>query len=421
MAWMASASTPPSTSTWSSGRNLDRISWQPPRRTGSQDFFAFGEVYDQAFGSSFMSEFSTKGKLQSTIDFGFQLADRAFASQSGATDSLRDFFASDDYYTDADSNAYIQPTFIGNHDMGRIGYFLMQDNPGAVDAELLARSKLAQALMYFARGTPVIYYGDEQGFVGDGGDKLARQDMFPSLVPEYNDDDLIGTNNTTADDNFDPTHPIYQALAGYAALRQANPALRSGAQIHRYSSSAPGVYAFSRIGRDEKIEYMVAFNNAETASQATVPTFYGAGVQFDLVYAEGGSARSQPDHRRQRQPGAGCPAAGICDLQGQCAHPGQRGSPRHPASATCRTTRKSTLQVRDRDGHAVTDRVEVDAELTPQIYAEVTFAVKVNDGAYTPIGTDNNPPYRIFYDVSTLAGKGQPCPSRRSSTTCPAT
>ena len=45
---------------------------------GIQDFFAFGEVYDQAFGSSFMSEFSTKGKLQSTIDFGFQLADRAF-------------------------------------------------------------------------------------------------------------------------------------------------------------------------------------------------------------------------------------------------------------------------------------------------------------------------------------------------------
>ena len=42
-----------------------------------------------------------------------------------------------------------QPTFTGNHDMGRIGYFLVQDNPGAVDAELLARSKLAQALHVF--------------------------------------------------------------------------------------------------------------------------------------------------------------------------------------------------------------------------------------------------------------------------------
>jgi glycosidase len=94
--------------------------------------------------------------------------------------------------------------------------------------------------MYFARGTPVIYYGDEQGFVGDGGDKLARQDMFPSLVPEYNDDDLIGTNATTADDNFDPTHPLYQALAGYATVRQARRCI--GAQIHRYSNNTRRVH-----------------------------------------------------------------------------------------------------------------------------------------------------------------------------------
>lgn len=43
------------------------------RDAGRPDFFAFGEVFDQQFGSPFMSHFSTKGKLQSTIDFGFQL------------------------------------------------------------------------------------------------------------------------------------------------------------------------------------------------------------------------------------------------------------------------------------------------------------------------------------------------------------
>ncbi|MGW8145211.1 MAG: pullulanase X25 domain-containing protein, partial [Anaerolineales bacterium] len=59
---------------------------------GIGDFFAFGEVYDQIFGPSFISEFSTRGKLQSTIDFGFQLAARDFASQSGPTDNLRTFF-----------------------------------------------------------------------------------------------------------------------------------------------------------------------------------------------------------------------------------------------------------------------------------------------------------------------------------------
>ena len=33
--------------------------------------------------------------------------------------------------------------------------------------------------MYLTRGQPVVYYGDEQGFTGDGGDQDARQDMFP--------------------------------------------------------------------------------------------------------------------------------------------------------------------------------------------------------------------------------------------------
>ena len=70
-----------------------------------EHFFAFGEVFDQQFGPSFLSEFSTRGQLQSTIDFAFQMAARDFASQDGDTDNLRVFFEKDDYYTDADSNA----------------------------------------------------------------------------------------------------------------------------------------------------------------------------------------------------------------------------------------------------------------------------------------------------------------------------
>jgi glycosidase len=97
--------------------------------------------------------------------------------------------------------------------------------------------------MYFARGMPIVYYGDEQGFTGDGGDQDARQDMMPSQVPTYNDDDLIGTDETPADDNFDRDHPLYQALKRLADVRQAHDALRRGAQIHRYSSGTAGIYA----------------------------------------------------------------------------------------------------------------------------------------------------------------------------------
>jgi hypothetical protein len=37
---------------------------------------------------------------------------------------LSKLYAGDDYYTDTDSNAYDLPTFLGNHDMGRVGKFV---------------------------------------------------------------------------------------------------------------------------------------------------------------------------------------------------------------------------------------------------------------------------------------------------------
>ena len=368
---------------------------------GIGDFFAFGEVFDQTFGPSFLSEFSTRGKLQSTIDFGFQLAARDFTSQSGATDNLRDFFEQDDYYTDADSNAYGMPTFVGNHDMGRIGFFLKEDNPGAADDELLARSQLAHALMFFARGQPVIYYGDEQGFVGDGGDKLARQDMFPSQVLEYNDDDLIGTDATTADDNFDQTHPIYLALADYAGLYQDHVALRRGAQIHRASSNGPGVYAFSRIERTEKVEYLVAFNNSSVASQATSATFYPAGVQFDLLYAQGDAAPASLTTGVDGELTLDVPGLGFVIYQASEPIPASPAAPGILISNLV-NDQEVTLMKKSQDGHEIVDRLEVVAELSTDIYAEVTFAASVNGGDYTPIGTDDNPPYRVFYDVTGL-------------------
>jgi pullulanase-type alpha-1,6-glucosidase len=370
---------------------------------GIDHFFAFGEVFDQQFGPRFLSEFSTTGQLQSTIDFAFQEAARDFASVGGATNNLRDFFAADDYYTDADSNAYAMPTFVGNHDMGRIGYFLQRvDQPAADDAELLARSTLAQALMFFSRGQPVIYYGDEQGFVGDGGDKLARQDMFANAVPEYEDDDLIGTDATTSDDNFDPTHPIYQSLADYAAAYQARQGLRSGAQIHRVSSDGPGVYAFSRIDRDEQVEYVVAFNNAETETAATVPTFYESGVAFDLVVSSGGAAATAATDTNGDLP---VTVAALGFVVYAASAPVAPSAAAPGISITTLTDGEAVvLAVEDLDGHEVMERIEVGADLDADVFAEVTFAVSVDGAAYTPIGTDDNAPYRVFYDATGLEG-----------------
>ena len=254
------------------------------RQQGKREFFMFGEVFDTT--KSFTSHFTTHDRVQAVLDFPFQQAAQNFAANSHATDELRDFFVGDDWYTDADSNAYQLPTFLGNHDMGRIGRFVKVANGDAGDAELLARDRLAHELMYLSRGNPVIYYGDEQGFTGDGGDQDARQDMFPSQVASYNDDDLIGTDETTATDNFDADHPLYQSIGELASVTSRHPALRDGAQQHRWSSSGPGVYAFSRLDRHEQHEYVVAVNNAEQAQTAAVPTYLRESP-FRLLYGSG--------------------------------------------------------------------------------------------------------------------------------------
>ncbi len=355
-----------------------------------------------------MSEFSTRGQLQATIDFGFQLAARGFASQGAATNGLRDFFATDDWYTDADSNAYAMPTFLGNHDMGRVGYFLQRvDQAGAGDPELLARSQLAHALMFFARGQPVVYYGDEQGFTGDGGDKDAREDMFANEVPVYEDNDLIGTDATTSDDNFDRQHPLYRTITQLANLSERHPALRTGAQIHRVGSDGPGVYAFSRVDRDERVEYVVALNNSEAPATADVPTYSPEGVAYRLVSKQPETG-DQLAQTLTTGPGGALPV--TVPALGFAVYKAKEAVPASDAAPTVDITSlehgdTAVLGTTSMDGHQVLDRVEVAADLGADQLAEVTFAVRVGDGDYVPIGTDDNPPYRVFWDAGAVAGQ----------------
>ncbi|MCB9157682.1 MAG: pullulanase-type alpha-1,6-glucosidase [Caldilineaceae bacterium] len=378
---------------------------------GKEDFFIFGEVFSG--NELLLSHYTTLGQFPAVLDFKFQEAVRRYVSGGAGADALRNLFADDDYYTDADSNAYSLPTFIGNHDRGRFAHFLDEDNGPLPDAERLARIKLAHALMFFARGVPVIYYGDEQGFVGDGDDKNARQDMFPSQVASYNDDDLVGTDATTADDNFDETHPLYTSFGDLARLYRAHPALQTGAQIHRLSSSARGIYAFSRVDRDEQIEYVVAVNNSDNTETATIPTFYATGQTFTPIAEDGFMADGQP--------APAPPAATTTDENGaltvsvrpygftiykaDTALPASTVAPDIIINSPSRGQHFDP-KVNNLDGNDVPQRIEVGADLTSpagkEQLAEVTFAVRVNGGDYARIGVDDNAPYRVFYDASGL-------------------
>ncbi|MBY0563843.1 MAG: alpha-amylase [Hyphomonadaceae bacterium] len=236
------------------------------RARGIEHFYIFGEVYDPDPGR--LARFTHVDGFPTVLDFAFQSAAYDAIVRGTGTDRLNTLFESDAVYRGGAATAMQLPTFLGNHDMGRFAHFLMRENPGISDEELLRRTILGHAFMMFARGVPVIYYGDEQGFTGDGNDQDARENMFPSRVASYNDNRLVGTDATTAESNFDANHPIYRAIARMAEIRAAHPALRRGRQVVRNYIETPGLFAFSRI--HEGTEVLVVLNTGREPLRANV-------------------------------------------------------------------------------------------------------------------------------------------------------
>ncbi|WP_229758586.1 pullulanase-type alpha-1,6-glucosidase [Peterkaempfera bronchialis] len=350
-------------------------------RLGKAKFFMFGEVYDSDPAAT--APYVTRGKLQATLDFPFQSAARSYVSQGGSAQALSRLYAQDYRYTTAATDAYELPTFLGNHDMGRFGGFLESDNPGASAAELLRKDTLGQELQFLTRGQPVVYYGDEQGFTGDGGDKDARQDMFASRVASYNDDTVIG-GTPGAKDRYGTSGPLYRSIAALAKLRRENPALADGAQIERHADDGPGVYAFSRIDAGQQVEYLVAVNNAATDRTVTLDTF-SAGMRFSRIHPSAGATIvSGADRRATVTVPAG--AAVVYRAAGRAAA---------PAAAPAITLRAPA--------EGSTGTVTIGADVSGGGFDRVTFAAQVGNGAWQTLGTADNGRYQVTQDLSSAA------------------
>jgi glycosidase len=124
---------------------------------------------------------------------------------------------------------------------------------------------------------PTVYYGDEQGFVSDGNDQLAREDMFPSLTAVYNDNRLIGTSATTAQSNFDTAHPLYRLIGDLANARTASPALRRGlSTVRAFAETAPGLLAVERHDPETGQRVILAFNTGDMPLSRAVEVSYRA-------------------------------------------------------------------------------------------------------------------------------------------------
>ncbi|WP_028800768.1 pullulanase-type alpha-1,6-glucosidase [Streptomyces sp. 142MFCol3.1] len=342
-------------------------------RHGRKDFFMFGEVYSA--DTSITSPYVTEGRLDSTLDFPFQEAARQYASQGGSAQKLASVFGDDYKYTTDKANAYEQVTFLGNHDMGRIGTFLNQDDPKATDAGLLKKDQLANELMFLSRGNPVVYYGDEQGFTGAGGDKDARQTMFASKVADYLDDDEIGTDRTHASDAYDTSAPLYRRIAALSALRKANPALTDGVQTERYAADGSGVYAVTRTDARTGAEYVVAFNNAGEAKTATFATG-SADMTYRGIYGTRDTARTDGDKKITVTVPAG--SAVVLKAAGALAEP----------------VTKPTITLKAPDAGA-TGTVELSANVAGGRLDRVVFAAQAGNGKWRILGSADHAPYKV--------------------------
>ncbi len=232
------------------------------KRRGIPNFHLFGEVAMDELDPGRTASHTWNDGLPTVLDFAFQVAVGGMVADGKPTSDAFRLFRGDALYKGGEETARRLPTFLGNHDAGRIGWFIRRANPSAPDAELLARDLLAHAMLLTLRGVPTIYSGDEQGFSGDGGDQDAREDMFASRVATYNDNKLIGTTATTARASFVPAHPVYREVARLARIRTATPALTRGRQHLRAWGDKPGLLAVSRFDPTTGREVLLAFNNS---------------------------------------------------------------------------------------------------------------------------------------------------------------
>jgi glycosidase len=242
------------------------------KANGIPNFHIFGEVFDPDPGV--LARFTRVDGFPAVLDFGFQSVVAEVVANNRPPATLAQFFFRDALYAGGEAAALQLPTFLGNHDMGRLGHAIRKANPKADDAEQLARLKLAHAMLLLLRGVPTIYSGDEQGFAGDGGDQDAREPLFATRVPSYLDNRLVGTSATHAEARFDTAHPLYAHIGDLARLRAAEPALRRGLQRVLNADEAPGLFAVARRlpegNRAPFLESVLVFNTSDKPLKANV-------------------------------------------------------------------------------------------------------------------------------------------------------
>jgi glycosidase len=368
-------------------RHLDRDffkNWNPlinqsAEVAGIENFTIFGEVWETS--PLYLVEFVRTLKMNAALDFPFQRVATDFASGGSGAKVLRTLFSYDDYYTSENSHANSMVTFLGNHDMGRIG-FLLSRSGKVKEKELLARVKLAHSLMYLSRGIPTVYYGDEVGMTGtgNGNDQLARQNMFKTSIEFWKNEPRIGSKPIGEANSFDrdSNHPISKHLRELAQLRANHPALANAMMQIRPASN--GIFALSKRDFTTNREYVVLFNNKARSVTTSLETASPSGWKIIL-----GSSQSVKSGKKL-----------TITLP--------------PISTTVLRADKSisessfTLESLKAKVDAATGFQRITAEIESKDLIQVDFYLH-EKGVKRYLGSDYNSPYRYFIDSEEMNGE----------------
>ena len=334
-----------------------------------QKLFAFGEYYDGSIST--LSSYIHKQGLPSVLDFAFQPAAVSFA-QGAPAEGLADVFRQDNSYITNTKSAYDLVNFLGNHDMGRAAYLL---RGGLNMSDLRKADLLAHDVMFLTRGIPKVYYGDEVGMIGSGGDKASRQDMFSTMVKLWKEEDRVWGDPIGIRSSLNLVTPLTTRITQLNKLREDHPALASGPQIIRLASG--NVMVTSKIDTANRIEYIVAFNSSKKARTVTAQ-IATTSSSFGTLLGQSSKVSSTADGKITIT----VPAYSTLVLKAAKSYPQVTASPKVYLNAS---------------GSSMGETISMTSAVRGYDPGSVTWVAKVNDGAWERIGTDDASEYGMTW------------------------
>lgn len=355
----------------------------PSMTLKNQKLFAYGEYYDSSAAT--LANYMRKYGLPSLLDFAFQDKALQFAS-GGPSSNLSQVLDNDNNFITKTNSAYDLVTFLGNHDKGRAAWLLNQSGTTRAQSLLLAHD-----LMFLTRGIPSVYYGDEVGMIGTGGDKASRQDMFPTQVLQWKAEDRVWGSAIGTGSSLTAVTPLTTRIAKLNALRKQYPALATGSEITRVVDS--NVLAVSRFDKSDRREYVVAFNSGSSAKTIKIPTSTPSSSWQPLLTTSTLSSSATGELV------VSVLARGTVIFRANNQLP--------LADDNLSITLSAQL-------NAGSQSIVLSSAVNNQDLGTVTFVMKNGNGPWNSIGSDDSRSFGMTWDYQPLVGAGVPAGSKIS-------